>query len=151
MPPEVFTAVTGQPTDGLQKDLFGVDESPVVNHHAIQITCQRMSLLDRTERDPASLSVEQTIYAAGPAVAAGDAQRMCAYAATTKDSSPLPGPVGDVSCGAVGDSVTGGATVYFHVGRALVRVSLTSHEITGPVAVAKVAEGAKRIYALLNH
>ncbi|MBE1493879.1 hypothetical protein H4696_000979 [Amycolatopsis lexingtonensis] len=151
MPPEVFTAVTGLPTDGLQKDLFSVDENYVVNDNAVQITCQRVSLLDGTERDAASLSVEQTIYAAGPAVAAGDAQRMCAYDATTKDSSPLPGPVGDVSCGAVGDSVTGGATVYFHVGRALVRVSLTSHEITGSPAVAKVAEGAKRIYALLNH
>ncbi|WP_290050063.1 hypothetical protein [Amycolatopsis solani] len=44
----------------------------------------------------------------------------------------------------------GGATVYFHVGRTMVRVSLTSHEITGPLAMAKVAEGAQRIYTLLN-
>jgi hypothetical protein len=150
MPPEVFTTVTGLPTDGLQKDLFDVDENYVVNNHAVQITCERMSLLDRTERDPASLSVEQTIYAEGPAVAADDVQRMCAYEATTKDSSSLPQPVGDVSCGALGDSVTGGATVYFHVGRTMVRVSLNSHEITGPSAVTKVADGAKRIYALLN-
>ncbi|WP_329051131.1 hypothetical protein OG738_03440 [Amycolatopsis sp. NBC_01488] len=150
MPPEVFTAVTGRPTDGLQRDLFGVDESSVVNHHAVQITCQRVSLFDRTERDPASLSVEQTIYAEGPAVAAGAAQEMCAYEATTKDSSPLPRPVGDESCGVLGDSVTGGATVYFHVGRTMVRVSLNSHEITGPLAIAKVADGAQRIYTLLN-
>ncbi|WIX91349.1 hypothetical protein [Amycolatopsis sp. DG1A-15b] len=150
MPPEVFTTVTGLPTGGLQKDLFSVDENDVVNNHAIQITCQRMSLLDRTERDAATLSVEQTIYAEGPAVAADDVQRVCAYEATTKDNSSLPQPVGDVSCGAPGDSVTGGATVYFHVGRTMVRVSLTSHEITGPSAVAKVADGAKRIYALLD-
>ena len=102
MPPEVFTAVTGLPTDGLQRDLFGVDESSVVNHHAVQITCQRMSLLNRTEQNSASLSVEQTIYAEGPAVAAGAAQEMCAYEATTKDSSPLPRPVGDESCGVLG-------------------------------------------------
>jgi hypothetical protein len=150
MPPEVFTAVTDRPTDGLQKDLFGVDENSVVNHHAIQITCQRMSLLNRTGHDPATLSVEQTIYAEGPAVAAGTAQEMCAYEATTKESSALPRPVGDVSCGVLGDSVTGGATVYFHVGRTVVRVSLTSHEITGPPAIAKLADGAQRIYALLN-
>ncbi|OXM68535.1 hypothetical protein CF165_13645 [Amycolatopsis vastitatis] len=150
MPPEVFTAVTDLPTDGLQKDLFGVDEHDVVNNRAIEITCERVSLLDRTERDPASLSVQQTIYAEGPAVAADDVQRMCAYEATTKDNSPLPQPVGDVSCGVRGNTVTGGATVCFHVGRTMVRVSLTSHEITGPAAIAKVADGAKQIYALLN-
>lgn len=150
MPPEVFTAVTGLPTNGLQKDLFGVDEHDVVNNHAIQITCERVSRLDRIEQDPASLSVEQTIYAEGPAVAADDVQRMCAYEATAKESSPLPQPVGDVSCGVRGDTVTGGATVYFHVGRTMVRLSLTSHGITGPAAVAKVTDGAKRIYALLN-
>ena len=46
--------------------------------------------------------------------------------------------------------MTGGATVYFHVGRTMVRVSLNSHEITGPLAIAKVADGAQRIYTLLN-
>ncbi|MCR6488683.1 hypothetical protein M8542_38230 [Amycolatopsis sp. OK19-0408] len=151
MPPEVFTAVTDQPTDGLQRDLFDVDENSVVSHNAVQITCQRQSLLDNSDRPSAGLSVEQTIYAEGPAVAVGAVQNMCAYEGNTKDSSPLPAPVGDVSCGVVGSSVTGGAMVYFHVGRTMVRVSLNSHEITGPWAIAKVTEGAKRIYALLDH
>lgn len=150
MPPEVFTAITGLPTDGLQQDLFDEDENSVVNHNAVQVTCRRMSLLDGTARDPVSLAVEQTIYAEGPAVAAGAVQDLCAYEATTKDSSPLPRPIGDASCAALGSTLTGGATVYFHVGRLGVRVSLNSQESTGAAAVAKVAEGAQRIHALLD-
>ncbi|MEQ0560989.1 hypothetical protein ABJI51_18040 [Amycolatopsis sp. NEAU-NG30] len=150
LPPEVFTAVTALPTDGLQKEIFGEGENFGVLRNAIQITCSRMSLLDRIRRDSASLTVEQTIYAEGPAIAADMTRQLCDYMATKGMGGPLAQPVGDVSCGMPGEHVTGGATVYFHLGRTVVRVSLNADTITGQPAVAKVAEGAQRIHRLLD-
>lgn len=151
LPPEIFTTVTGKPTNGMQKDLFARDEFPSLSHTSIEITCERSARLTHADPGVLAMSVSQTIYAEGPETATNATQEICAYQTKHKKTGVLDQPVGDTSCAVLGDDLTGGASVWFHSGRTLVVVTLLADSITGPPAVTAVNKGAQQIYDLLNH
>lgn len=142
-PPALFTTFTDKQTDGIQRDLFSQSETPGETHNAVSIRCERGALVNISEGIPANVTVEQTIYSTeDPAIAAAGTKELCDYKSGTT-MSPLPSPIGDVSCGA--DGGRGSTQVLFHAGRTVVRVS-----VLGKTTLAKVAEGAQQIYARLN-
>jgi hypothetical protein len=143
-PADVFTMITDRPTDGLQRDLTSLSETPGRFSNSVGIRCDRAGLVSLSEGIAPDVSVLQDLLSVpDPAAAVAAVREQCSF----EKAEALPRPIGDVSCG---HFKADGGQVLFHAGRSMVRISLIAAKTDPATTRANLTDGAEAIYARLT-
>ncbi|EME56623.1 hypothetical protein H074_22179 [Amycolatopsis decaplanina DSM 44594] len=143
-PAEVFTTITERRTDGLQRDLFSLSETPGSKHNSVEMRCDRAGQVALSEGIAPSVTVGQTVLSVpDPAAAIAGVREQC----DVERGVELPRPLGEASCGHFGAD---GDQVLFHSGRSMVRISLIAAKTDPATTRENLAKGAEAVYARLT-
>ncbi|WP_125781484.1 hypothetical protein [Amycolatopsis sp. WAC 01375] len=143
-PAEVFTTITERPTDGLQRDLFSLSETPGSKHNSVEMRCDRAGQVALSEGIAPSVTVSQTVLSVpDPAAAIASVREQCDFS----QGEPLSRPIGEASCGDFGAD---GGQVLFQSGRAMVRISLIAAKTDPATTRENLLKGAEAVYARLT-
>ncbi|MFJ8910676.1 hypothetical protein [Amycolatopsis sp. NPDC102389] len=141
-PAEVFTTITERPTDGLQRDLFSLSETPGSKYNSVEMRCDRAGQVALSEGIAPSVTVSQTVLSV-PDFAVAAVREQCAFSR----GEALPRPIGEASCIVPGAD---GGQILFRSGRSMVRISLVAAK-TDPVTIREnLAKGAEAVYSRLT-
>ncbi|MFD5243160.1 hypothetical protein ACFWIW_01375 [Amycolatopsis sp. NPDC058340] len=143
-PAEVFTTITERPTDGLQRDLFSLSETPGSKYNTVEMRCDRAGQVDLSEGIAPNVSVSQTVLSVpDPAAAIAAVREQCDF----DRGEALARPIGEASCGHFGAD---GGQVLFPSGRSMVRISLVAAKTDPATTRENLTKGAAAVYARLT-
>jgi len=143
-PAEIFTTITERPTDGLQRDLFSLSETPGPKYNSVDMRCDRAGQVALSEGIAPNVSVSQTVLSVpDPAAAIAAVREQCDF----ERGEALARPIGEASCG---HRRADGGQVLFQSGRSVVRVSLIAAKTDPLTTRENLAKGAEAVYARLT-
>ncbi|WET79654.1 hypothetical protein P3102_37575 [Amycolatopsis sp. QT-25] len=141
-PADVFTTITERPTDGLQRDLFSLSETPGSKYNSVEMRCDRAGQVDLSEGIAPSVTVGQTVLSV-PDSAVAAVREQCDFSR----GEPLPRPIGEASCGDFGAD---GGQILFRGGRSMVQVSVVAAKTDPATTRENLLKGAEAVYARLT-
>lgn len=141
-PAEVFTTITGRPTDGLQRELFSLSETPGSKYNSVEMRCDRAGQVALSEGIAPSVTVSQTVLSV-PDLAVAAVREQCDFSR----GEALPRPIGEASCGDFGAD---GGQILFRSGRSMVRISLIAAKADAATTRENLLKGAEAVYARLT-